>query len=117
MTAPQLSINVTAMKFVNLTPHDVVVIVDGKTTVFPKTETIARCEVIRQKFSIIDGIPIYATRLGNAINLPPMEEGKLFIVSALVKDREYNRRHDLVSPGNLIRNEAGFVIGCEGFNI
>lgn len=116
MTAPQLSINVTAMKFVNLTPHDVVVIVDGKTSVFPKTDTIARCEVIRQKFSIIDGIPIYATRLGNAINLPPMEEGKLFIVSALVKDREYNR-HDLVSPGNLIRNEAGFVIGCEGFNI
>ena len=116
MTVPQLSINVAAMKFVNLTPHDVVVIVDGKTTVFPKTEAIARCEVIRQKFSIIDGIPIYATRLGNAIGLPPMEEGKLFIVSALVKDREYNRQ-DLVSPGNLIRNEAGFVIGCEGFNI
>jgi hypothetical protein len=104
------------MKFVNLTPHDVVVIVDGKTTIFPKTDTIARCEVIRQKCSIIDGIPIYATRLGNAIGLPPMENGKLFIVSTLVKDREYTRK-DLVSPGNLIRNEAGFVIGCEGFNI
>jgi hypothetical protein len=104
------------MKFVNLTPHDITVVVNGKTTVFPKTETVARCEVIRQKFNVIDGIPIYATRLGNAINLPPMEEDKLFIVSALVKDREYTR-HDLVSPGNLLRNEAGVVIGCEGFNI
>jgi len=104
------------VKFVNLTPHDVVVIVDGKTTIFPKTDTIARCEVIRLKFNIIDGIPIYATRLGNAIGLPPMEKDKLFIVSALVKNREYHR-HDLVSPGNLLRNESGSVIGCEGFDI
>ena len=104
------------MKFVNLTPHDISLVVNGKTTVFPKTDTVARCEVIRHKCNVIDGIPIYATRLGNAINLPPMEEGKLFIVSALVKDREYTR-HDLVSPGNLLRNEAGVVIGCEGFNI
>ena len=46
------------MQFVNLTPHDITVVVNGKTTVFPKTETVARCEVVRDKFDVINGIPI-----------------------------------------------------------
>jgi hypothetical protein len=104
------------MKFVNLTPHDITVIVDGKTTVFPKSNTIARCETIREKYRVIDGITLYATRLGNATGLPPMEKETLFIVSALVKQREHER-NDLVSPGNLVRNQDGVVIGCEGFDI
>lgn len=104
------------MRFVNLTPHDIAVIVDGKTTVFPKTSTVARCLITRTKVNNIDGIPIYATRFGDVMDLPPMEENKMFIVSALVKDREYTRQ-DLVSPGNLVRNSEGVVVGCEGFNI
>jgi hypothetical protein len=104
------------MKFVNLTPHDITVIVDGKTIVFPKTDKVARCKTATTHVNNIDGIPIYATRFGDVMDLPPMEENKMFIVSALVKDREYTRQ-DLVSPGNLIRNADGVVVGCQGFNI
>ena len=104
------------MKFINLTPHDIVVVADGKTTIFPKSGTVARCETIVTRVDTIDGINLYATRYGNATGLPPMEKDKLFIVSAMVKDKEY-MRGDLVSPGNLIRDDKGVVVGCEGFNI
>ena len=104
------------MKFVNLTPHDITVVVNGKTTVFPKTETVARCEMVRDKVDVINGIPIYATRYGNVTNLPPMQKNVIYIVSAMVKEKEYTR-HDLVSPGNLIRDDRGVVTGCDGFHV
>ena len=104
------------MKFVNLTPHDITVVVNGKTTVFPKTETVARCEMVRDKFDVINGIPIYATRYGYVTNLPPVKKNVIYIVSAMVKEKEYTR-HDLVSPGNLIRDDRGVVTGCDGFHV
>ena len=41
-------------------------------------------------------------------------DGVILIVSTLVKNASPDRK-DLVSPGELIRNEAGQPVGCKGF--
>lgn len=51
----------------------------------------------------------------------PMEvAGELCIVSAMAKEAiagQFPEREDFVSPGELIRDEQGDPIGCDGFRI
>lgn len=105
------------VKFVNLTPHDINIVTDNGIVTIPRSGNVARCNTISSLYGRIEGIPLFATRFGDVIDLPPMTQEKiLYIVSAMVKQKEYTR-HDLVSPGELVRDEKGNVIGCKGFNI
>lgn len=105
------------MKFVNLTPHDINIVTDHGIVTIPRSGKVARCNTISSLYSRIEGIPLFATRFGDVIDLPPMTQEKiLYIVSSMVKQKEYTR-HDLVSPGELVRDEKGNVIGCKGLTI
>ena len=104
------------MNIVNLTPHIVSVITPTGTTVFPPSETIARVSQNNTLLQTIKNIPIYKTVYSTVENLPERTTDTLLIVSSIVKAAMPDR-HDLISPTNLVRDDAGNIIGCKGFAI
>ena len=110
------------MKFVNLTPHDITVVLPDTQTennrrrVFHRDGTVARVSQIATVVETIDDIVISTVKFGSVVGLPKPVDGIRFIVSSMVKSAEPNRT-DLVSPGDLVRDENGNVIGCKGFYI
>lgn len=105
------------MKIVNLTPHDInVVLENGEVVTYPKSGQIARVAVEAELVQTLEnsGVPLLKHRYGAVEGLPPFSNSKktLYIVSALVKAAA--DRYDLVSPGAPIRDADGRVIGCKG---
>ena len=96
-----------------MTPHDINVIVDGDVTVIRRDGTVARVNQISTVVDKINGIPVSVVRFGDVVGLPDPVPGVIWIVSALVKQAV--NRSDVVSPGELVRNSDGNVIGCKGF--
>jgi hypothetical protein len=82
----------------------------------PPTGEIARVSIENQLVSNAEGIEIYQSQYGQVEGLPAPEEGTVFIVSTLVRAR-VPERSDVASPGNLVRNDAGQPIGCQGLVI
>lgn len=50
--------------------------------------------------------------LGEITGLPPSREGVIYVASALVAEAAHRR--DVFSPGELIRDEEGRVVGARG---
>lgn len=105
------------IELVNLTPHDVNIIIEDKTLTIATSGTIARCEVTREKTQEIKAedfqIPINKTVFGEVENLPKPQENTLYIVSSLVAQAVPNRS-DVVIPDDTVRNDKGQIIGCRG---
>lgn len=106
--------------YLNLTPHPLYVkSADGDHVTIPPSGAVARVvydrlppEQIR-----IDGHDISVAVAGSPreiIGLPDPEEGVVLIVAKAVSDAAPAHRGDLMSPGRLIRDEDGTVIGCDG---
>ena len=70
---------------------------------------------IRDRVGDVDGIPVYVTTFGEVVDLPEEEEGRYYIVSALVRAAAPGRQ-DLLSPGDPVRDGEGRVIGCRSFD-
>ena len=104
------------MKFVNLTPHEINVEQDGRMVSIKPEVDSARVEQVFSHVETVDGIKLFVSKLDKVQNLPNPEKGVIYIVSAMVKEREMCR-NDLVSPGKLVRDDKGKVVGCEGFLI
>lgn len=104
------------MKFINLTPHDINIVTDNGIVTIPRSGTVARCTTFTQLHSVVDGIKLFAARFGDVVDLPSPTSGVFYIVSMLVKQQEYNRL-DLLSPGELVRDDKGTVVGCKGLSI
>jgi hypothetical protein len=106
-------------KFVNLTPHDIVVqLSDGSRRVFAKSGVIARVATTSLEDGSFDGIPVVRTTFGEVENLPVPEEGTVYIVSALVLSALAGSRSDVVAPNTgstAIRNEKGLVEAVVSF--
>ena len=106
------------MTLVNLTPHPITI---GTVTV-PPSGTVARVSVTREQVGVIpleDGsaIPMFETHFGEVSGLP-LPDGKVFIVSAMVRTHpSLSERLDVASPGQLVRDDAGRVIGCDGLDL
>ena len=66
-----------------------------------------------RKVDTIEGVDIYENIYGEVTGLPEYEEGVYYVVSAMVRQALPNRK-DLLSPGQLIRNEQGQPVGCLG---
>lgn len=115
------------MKLVNLTPHSITIVLEESTIEIQPSGTVARvsmetCEVSTTILprhawgelhaeGIREGIPIIATKPGETIDLPDPQKGMAYIVSALVQSANPSRG-DLFSPGDLVRDDQGRVIGC-----
>lgn len=111
----------TATVFRNLTPHALSVhALDGSViTIAPDPRGAARV--------VYDRLPPGQTRIGGheiavsvagspreIIGLPDPEPGVVLIVAKAVVDASPRHRGDLMSPGRLIYDEDGTVVGCDG---
>lgn len=103
---------------INLTPHEITIIdMDGGKVVLPKSENAARVDQNPKCCGFINlpngqVIEMKTPEFGEVTGLPEYQVGTMYIVSAMVRAALPNR-FDLVSPGNLIRDDDGNVTGCE----
>lgn len=103
----------------NLTPHEVKIFklvgtVPDLDLVIEEEEEVARvnCEYVKVDKKV-EGVDMYRTVFGEVTGLPAYEEGVYLLVSAMVREA-LPLRSDLVSPGQLLRDDDGNVIGCLG---
>ena len=98
---------------VNLTPHIISEVVSGlKIQPFG---TVARVSVTKTSVGNLEGCPLFTTETGEVTNLPDAQDSVWYIVSAQVR-MALPERKDLLSPGDLVRDDEGRPIGCNGFN-
>lgn len=102
------------MKVVNLTPHTINEVTTG--TSYPPSGQVARVAQVTVKAGEHDGVPMYKSTFGKVEGLPEPEEGTIYIVSAMALNGVVGR-DDVVSPGNLERDENGQPVGCVGFRM
>lgn len=111
------------MRIVNLTPHALNLHGTDATSELatlqisvPPSGTIARLAVSRKAIASVtlEGVKIgiCQSNFGNITGLPVAEDGTIFVVSALVA--EAAKRSDVFSPGELVRDEVGVVVGANG---
>jgi hypothetical protein len=114
MNAAQLSMK----QLVNLTPHALTLVTASGTPItFQASGKIARLKVIRQIQPQIgvDGevYDVITPTLGDIDGLPEPVEGIIYVVSSMVAEKA--KRADVLSPGELIRDAAGVIVGARGF--
>ena len=104
-------------KIINLTPHSINVIGDDNSVAITieASGNVARCS---QTIDIVDSIdlnnvaiPISSSSYGEVVDLPAPQDNTYYIVSRLVMSACPDRQ-DLLVPNDLVRDEAGRVIGC-----
>lgn len=112
------------MKLINYTPHAVNVIGDNGNLTIPPSGYVARISTMTQDRGrrVVNGVPVhfavprYGTvevhqaDNGEVYEMPQEKEGVGYIVSGVV--REKMNRGDIFSPGDLVRDDQGRVIGC-----
>jgi hypothetical protein len=115
--------NAPNMKIVNLTPHEIAIQLHDKRVMrIAASGQLARLAVSREKVDEIGVYPadmenggiieIIRPTLGEIEGLPETVENTIYLVSALVAEKA--RRNDVMSPGELVRDETGKVIACKG---
>lgn len=96
----------------NLTPHDIVFIFEGGTSVtFPTQGEPIRLEQEQKETISVGDFPCVAN-FTTGSNLPPEEEGVYLLVSSMVLNA-YPHRLDLVAPDTgptAKRNEKGHIV-------
>jgi hypothetical protein len=97
-----------AARLVNLTPHAIVVF-EGPT--IPPSGQVARCSTEASPAGEHAGAMLSRVSFGAVEGLPEPEAGVLFIVSGLVRSA-VPERSDVASPGDLVRDTSGAVVGC-----
>ena len=105
------------MAIVNLTPHPLSIKkIDGEVRSFPKPSAeivLPRVEQKNSQVGEIDGIADYIPVFGEPDYIP-VNDGNVYVVSRLVISAcEIDHSH-LRSPGRLIRDDEGKVVGAEG---
>ena len=109
--------NNTTTTIVNLTPHAVNIINNDNSVAITieASGNVARCS---QTIDIVGSItldsvdiPISSSSYGEVVDLPDPQAGVYYIVSRLVMSA-CPARQDLLVPNDLVRDDAGRVIGC-----
>ena len=108
------------MGIINLTPHPLnIVDSQGELRSFPKPDAevvLPRVAQTTVEAGQVDGITEYISSYGEPQNIP-FNDGNVYVVSRLVIsaciEHEVDHSH-LRSPGRLLRDEDGKIIGAEG---
>jgi len=105
----------------NLTPHTLNVRALNGTVIAiaPDSRGVARVVYDRlpPEQTTIGGHEVQISVAGSPreiVGLPEPEEGVILIVAKAVSDAAPAGRGDLMSPGRLLRDADGKVIGCDG---
>ena len=102
---------------VNLTPHSLnIVAADGSTVDIPPSGNIARVGSISSIVATVNGININKQTFGKVVDLPDAQDGIIYIVSRMVKDRVPDR-NDVLVPGAPVRDAEGKIIGADGLSL
>jgi hypothetical protein len=105
------------VEVVNLTPHPLTIErTDGTVAAIPATGAVARLAVTREARpavkTTVGEFAVSAPKLGEIEGLPEPQSGKIYVVSAIVADAA--KRADVFSPGELLRDAEGKIIGARG---
>jgi hypothetical protein len=104
------------MELVNLTPHSINFICEGKMLCIPPSGTICRCQAQRQIIATVqlDGvsIPVNRTVFGPVSDLPAPRPGVGYLVSSVVA-LSLPEREDLYMVDEAVRDEHGRIVGCK----
>ena len=109
--------NNTNAVIVNLTPHAVNIVGNDNSVAItiPASGNVARCsqtiDIVGSITTNSVSIPISSSSYGEVVDLPDPKPGYYYIVSRLVMSA-CPARQDLLCPNDLVRNDAGQVIGC-----
>lgn len=103
------------MKVVNLTPHDIDVIRDGRVLMsIPRSGVVARLvETVEEAPPLttdLGTIPATTVRYGRPADLPEPTPGTRFLVSRVLAAAV--ARPDLCFPSGEVRDPGGRIIGC-----
>lgn len=104
-------------QILNLTPHPVVYTpATGSPLTFPASGTIARVSErhVQDDTDGPHGLHTVVSVFGAVIGLPPPHAHSTLIVSGMVR-AALPGRTDLLSPGALLRDAAGTIVGCATF--
>jgi hypothetical protein len=106
------------MNIVNLTPHDIHICdADGRIVrTIHRSGNQARCAVSSVEVGQVDGIPLVTTQFGEVSGLPEPQSSMLYLVSLLVR-QAVPHRLDVVSPGDMVRDGNGQIVGCKNLTI
>lgn len=103
-------------EILNLTPHPLTLVGEDGTLTVPASGQVARLAVTRTACAPVtfDGVtlPVSRPTMGDIVGLPAPAPGVILVVSALVA--EAAGRADVMSPGELLRDTTGAVIGARG---
>jgi hypothetical protein len=104
------------MNYINTTPHSITEVTTN--TIFPsdKNNQLRISESLTFVKNCVNGIPLFTRIFGKLENEPPVIENTNYIVSLVVQQKNLHRK-DFVSPGELVRDDKGVIIGCKGFII
>lgn len=111
-------------RIINCLPHDAHLLVgDGRAVTIKQSGMVARVNerlsapvtltVATDDGAVSISVECRTRALGEVVGLPGRAPGMLYLVSTMVADAA-SYRDDLVVPGDLVRDEAGKVIGCRG---
>ena len=103
----------TKMQFINLTPHTLNIHSNGNVTDIAPSGQIARVSTSYNHTNTVAGINVYSCVYGDIEGLPEPQDNTIFVVSGVVKSAVQDRS-DVMSPGELIRDENGKPIGSNG---
>ncbi len=99
--------------FINLTPHAInLYFPNGESVTIPPSGTVARAKEITTVVGtgVPGSIRVVSITYGEVEGVPEFD-GNTYLVSALVR-AALPRRFDVLSPGELVRDEKGAVVGC-----
>jgi hypothetical protein len=98
-------------RFENLTPHVVNIFDENGEKVSVQPSGLARVSSNQTVRLVANGIKIVTESYGEVQGLPDAKFGTFYIVSAMVRLACPDRK-DLLSPGSLVRDSEGNIIGC-----
>ena len=107
---------------INCTPHAVNIhSEDGTILTVEPSGDVARVatNIENVELSGVEGIKVVKTTFDTSKveGLPSPKEGVIYVVSLITLNALKGIRSDLVAPGNLIRDEKGNIIGCDGLTV
>lgn len=107
---------------INCTPHAINIHrEDGTILTVEPSGDFARVatNIENVELSGVAGIKVVKTTFDTSKveGLPAPKEGVIYIVSLITLNALKGIRTDLVAPGNLIRDEGGNIVGCDGLTV
>ena len=104
-------------RIINKTPHPVVILdEENKVVASLPTKGLIRLESTMVNVGECNGTRITRTEFGAPEGLPQEEAGTRYVVSQIVKSA-LPQRADLLVPAEVVRDEAGNIVGCRSLGV